>query len=116
MRAFLLFLIIITCAFVQAYAADAPPPAASAAPASLWLHAGPAPADSAGAAAQPLHLIGPDARRQLLATAAMPDGTLRDLTRDVTYSVAPATVAKVEKTGLLTPLADGSATITAKPA
>jgi hypothetical protein len=89
---------------------------ASAETTTLFLHAGPGPTEAGGAAPQPLRLVGPDARRQLLVTASSPDGTLRDLTRDVTYEVAPPTVAHVDKTGLLTPTADGTATITAKAA
>ena len=70
-------------------------------PTALSLHA-----DGANAS---LRVLGPDARRQLLATTTLPDGSLRDVTRDVTYEVAPAAVAQVDKAGLLSPLADGTA-------
>jgi len=61
-----------------------------------------------------LKLRGADARQQLLASARLTNGTWRDYTRLVTYEVTPANVAKVEKSGLVTPLADGTATITAR--
>jgi hypothetical protein len=77
-------------------------------PAALSLHA-----DGASAS---LRVLGADARRQLLVTATLADGSLRDVTRDVTYEVAPAAVAQVDKAGLLSPLADGTATVTAKVA
>ena len=81
---------------------------------ALWLHVEAAPAEGGSASPQTIKLHGPDARRQLLATASSDGTTLRDLTRDVTYDVAPPTVAKVDPTGLVTPLADGTATVTAK--
>ena len=61
-----------------------------------------------------LKLRGSEARQQLLATARLTNGALRDFTRLVTYEVTPAKVVKVERTGLVTPLGDGTATITAK--
>src|SRR5436190_2206015 len=85
------------------------------APTALWLHAGATPADAARTAAPAaLKVIGPDARRQLLATATLADGSLRDATRDVTYEVVPASIVQVDKAGLLSPVADGTATVTAK--
>ncbi len=63
-----------------------------------------------------LSLAGRDARRQLLVTGSYSSGQQRDLTRAVSYSVEPATIAKVESTGLVLPLAEGDATITAKDA
>ena len=80
----------------------------------LWLHVEASPAEGGGAGPVAVTLRGGDARRQLLATAAGADGALRDVTREVTYDVAPANVATVDATGLLTPLSDGSATVTAK--
>src|SRR5437762_282581 len=85
------------------------------APTALWLNAGAAPADggsTTAAAPAALKVIGPDARRQLLATATLADGSLRDVTRDVTYEVAPASIVQVDKAGILSPLADGNATVT----
>jgi hypothetical protein len=61
-----------------------------------------------------LHLRGADVRQQLLVTATLADGARRDFTRQVSYSVAPAGVVAVDKSGLVTPVRDGSATITAR--
>jgi hypothetical protein len=61
-----------------------------------------------------LTLRGADARQQLLATARFADGALRDFTRRLTYEVVPDKVVKIGKTGLLIPMGDGSAVITAK--
>ena len=61
-----------------------------------------------------LHLRGADARQQLLVTASFSAGGLRDYTREVSYQTSPAGVVQVSKTGRVTPLADGTATITAK--
>ena len=61
-----------------------------------------------------LVLRGPDARQQLLATAKISNGSIRDVTRKVSYAVTPESVAKVSKQGMLVPLNDGEATITAK--
>ncbi len=63
-----------------------------------------------------LHLRGRDAHQQFLATATLADGSRRDLTRQVTWTVSPASVAAVDKSGRVTPLADGNATILAKTA
>src|SRR2546422_272945 len=61
-----------------------------------------------------LRLRGADARQQLLVTASFAKGGLRDYTREVTYHTSPAGVIQVSKTGRVTPLAEGTATITAK--
>jgi hypothetical protein len=61
-----------------------------------------------------LKLAGRDARRQLLVSGNYSTGQTRDLTRSVSYSVEPATIASVDGTGLVLPLAEGQATITAK--
>lgn len=61
-----------------------------------------------------LRLRGADARQQLLVGAQFSSGTLRDETRKVTYETSPADVVRVSETGLVTPLKDGKATITAK--
>ncbi len=63
---------------------------------------------------QALRLRGKDAKQQLLVTAKFDGGTLRDLTRTVNYTASPANIVKIDKAGLVTPLADGTATITAK--
>ena len=61
-----------------------------------------------------LHLRGADARQQLLVTANFNTGALRDFTREVNYQTEPAGVIQVSKTGRVTPLAEGTATITAQ--
>ena len=70
--------------------------------------------DGSSAGKASLRLRGPDARQQLLATARFSDGALRDFTRQVSYSVTPANVVKISKAGLVTPLGNGMATLTAK--
>jgi Protein of unknown function (DUF1553)/Protein of unknown function (DUF1549) len=67
-----------------------------------------------GGAGDSLTLAGRDARRQLLVSGTYSSGASRDLTRAVTYTVDPATIAQVESTGLVLPLAEGQAIITAK--
>ena len=66
-------------------------------------------------------LKGPDARQQLLATWVDPSGVERDVTRDVVYEASPITygnpnveVVRVSRNGVITPLADGIANVTAK--
>jgi len=96
----------------QASTADEPasgPPK----PVSLALHYA---TDDGATNGAPLQLRTADARQQLLATARLSNGKLRDWTRGVTYEVSPANIAKVSRNGLVTPLADGTATITAKTA
>jgi len=56
-----------------------------------------------------VRLSGPDSRWQLVVMKNDND----DVTREVTYSIAPATVASVDSTGFVTPLANGKATVTA---
>src|SRR5437867_10037074 len=63
---------------------------------------------------QVLRLRGAEARQQLLVTASFSTGALRDYTREVRYETLPAGVIQVSKTGRVTPLAEGTATITAK--
>ncbi len=81
---------------------------------ALWL----ASVGALGAAAAPLRLEflpgtaevalrGKDATRQVLATVAGGDGSERDLSREVRWTVEPATLASVDRSGRVTPLADG---------
>ncbi|MBM3838711.1 MAG: DUF1553 domain-containing protein [Verrucomicrobia bacterium] len=69
--------------------------------------AGPQPAER-------LLLKGGDARQQLLVTATLETGGLRDYTHQVTYSVAPEGVVRVDKSGVVSPSSDGAAKITAR--
>src|SRR5476649_380291 len=67
--------------------------------------------DSTGTAT--LTLRGKDARQQVLVTAAFENHAERDFTRRVQYAVAPEGIVKVDASGLISAVADGSATITA---
>ena len=69
------------------------------------------PADSA---AKTLALKGADARVQLLVHARHASGVESDYTSKVTYTIKPLKVVDVDKSGYLTPIGDGTATITAK--
>ena len=65
-----------------------------------------------GDGAKAFNLKGKHARQQLVATAK-DTGKDVDVTRTAKYVVAPANVVAVTPTGLVTPLGDGAATITA---
>src|SRR5260221_475677 len=69
---------------------------------------------SSSGAGQPLRLRGAGAKQQLLVAGVTEDGTIRDLTREVRYQVSPSTIGRVDTNGVLHPLADGKATVTAK--
>ena len=60
-----------------------------------------------------LILRGRDARRQLVVSGDHSGGGSKDYTRGAAYSVEPAGVIEVDETGLVKPLADGKATLTA---
>ena len=79
---------------------------AVAKPSSLELKA------QTGEGAKAFNLKGKHARQQLVATAK-DTGKDVDVTRTAKYVVAPANVVAVTPTGLVTPLGDGAATITA---
>ncbi len=57
---------------------------------------------------------GRDARQQLYVTGEYSSGQLRDLTQTSTFAVNPKGIINVDETGLITPIQDGTATITAK--
>ena len=61
-----------------------------------------------------LRLRGSDARRQLLVTAKFADGSVRDYSRRVKYEVKPGGIVSVDAAGFVTPLRDGTTTITAQ--
>jgi hypothetical protein len=108
-----LFLIATLCASVAVVAsahAQASPSAASPAGGALTIV--PAPADAAGA----IHLVGKHARQQLAVTAQLTAEQVRDVTRGVTYIAEPSNIVQVDASGMVIPLADGGATITAKAA
>ena len=58
-----------------------------------------------------IQLSGRDAWYQLIVTGQDASGQKRDVTRQVTYAVTPADVARVDETGLMTPLGEGQATL-----
>ena len=87
--------------------------------------AGPSPAVAQKDEGPVLHLRGGDARQQILVTAHFKEESrsegptqindpVRDYTRWVKYQVAPSGVVEVSDAGLVTPVSDGTATITAK--
>ncbi len=61
-------------------------------------------------------LDGQDSRQQLVVSGKFSSGQLRDLTGTVTYEAAPEGIITIEKSGLIIPRADGTATITARTA
>ena len=77
-----------------------------AAPSALELTA------QTGEAKKAFQLKGKHARQQLVATAAEA-GKEVDVTRSAKYSANPANVVAISSKGLVTPLGDGEATITA---
>ena len=56
-------------------------------------------------------LAGRSAWQQLLVNGHYSSGQVRDLTRSVKFNVKPENIVKVDKTGLVTPLGEGEATI-----
>lgn len=64
--------------------------------------------------AKAIVLNDPDARQQILVTLKENSGLIRDVTREVQYQVEPQGIVQVSKTGFVTPLSDGKATITAR--
>lgn len=66
--------------------------------------------------AAPIVLTGRDAHRQLLVTANLSSGARRDFTRRVKYAARPEGIVHISDAGLVSPLADGNATIEATDA
>jgi hypothetical protein len=95
---------------VAAPAARAQDKAEAPAPASLSIQAAGTEEQDAGKAAT---LIGPEARLQVVVSAKLPDGKLVDWTGAATYKTAPEGIVTVDSTGLVTPLKEGTATVTA---
>lgn len=60
-----------------------------------------------------VRLVGSDARFQCLISGMDSKGFQQDLTRVVKYQIAPAHVVSVNEAGVLIPLANGTATVTA---
>ena len=58
-------------------------------------------------------LSGRDARQQLVVSGHFSSSQIRDLTHKVAYDVEPKGIVEVDKTGLVSPVAEGQATVTA---
>ncbi|MBX7167728.1 MAG: DUF1553 domain-containing protein [Pirellulales bacterium] len=65
---------------------------------------------------QPVLLRGADSRVQLVVSGDCADQRTRDFTGQVQYAVEPAGIVQIDSTGLVLPLADGEAVITASAA
>ena len=61
-------------------------------------------------------ISGREYRLQLVVTGKYSSGQVRDLTRDAVYTSDPQGTVEIDGTGLVTPLADGTVTVTAKTA
>src|SRR5205823_8988230 len=64
--------------------------------------------------ASKLQLRGADARQQILITAKSSAGALRDWTHEVAYEAKPVGIVDVRPNGLILPISDGHAVVTAK--
>lgn len=60
-----------------------------------------------------LQIVGQDARVQIIVSASHTNGRQSDVTRAVRYVVEPADILSIDETGLMTPLKNGTATVTA---
>jgi hypothetical protein len=109
-RALVIVVAVIATAWAGASPALPAPPAPSSPAGSLAIH------PVSGDPTAPVRLVGRHARQQLAVTLKLNAEQSRDVTRAVTYSVEPAGVIQVDKQGMVTPLADGSAAVTAKNA
>lgn len=61
-----------------------------------------------------LQIVGPDGRLQLLVTTTGADNIPKDRSRAAEYQIQPEGIVRVDTTGLVTPIQDGNAQITAK--
>jgi hypothetical protein len=64
-------------------------------------------------AGKPAKLVGPDARLQLVVTAALPAGKFKDATWEAKVEAAPEGIVRIEAGGRLVPLKDGKTTLKA---
>src|SRR5262245_35662839 len=79
-------------------------------PVSLSIQAADTDEKDAGKAAA---LIGPEARLQVVVTAKMADNKVLDWTGAAKYTAAPEGIVTIDAAGLVTPLKEGTATVTA---
>lgn len=61
-----------------------------------------------------LRIRGADARQQLVVTGEFEQGALRDYTHRAVYQTSPEGIVRVDAKGLVSPVADGNATISVK--
>ncbi|WP_437191797.1 DUF1549 domain-containing protein [Planctomicrobium sp. SH527] len=61
-----------------------------------------------------LQIVGPDGRLQLLVTSTGTDNIPKDRSRAAQYEIQPEGIIRVDDTGLVTPLKDGNALVTAR--
>ncbi|MEY2407440.1 MAG: hypothetical protein QOF48_110 [Verrucomicrobiota bacterium] len=85
-------------------------PEAGPIPVGLVLHFS---TDDSATNKPPLVLRGAHARQQLLATLKLAGGARRDVTRSTAYNVSPPGVVRINREGLVVPITDGQAVITA---
>lgn len=62
---------------------------------------------------EPVTLTGPHARKQLILTASLPDGSVRDVTSKAVYKVDPKGIIQIDKHGFIETRSDGIATLSA---
>jgi hypothetical protein len=67
-------------------------------------------------AAKAVRMTGRHTRQQLCVTAQLSGEEVRDVTRTVTYTAEPSGIVQVDANGMVLPVADGTATVTAKSA
>jgi len=60
-----------------------------------------------------IRLVGRDSSAQLIVTASLANGELRDFTRQVHYTTEPTTRVRIDGDAVVTPLTDGAVKITA---
>src|SRR5579872_2563501 len=94
-----------------AFAADAPKPKGLGDPGSLTSLKVEPNINEKG-----VSIRGRDSRQQIFVTGTYSSGQLRDHTRKVVYESQPEGIVKIDAAGMVTPLADGTATVTAKEA
>ncbi len=102
----------ILCLALPLHAADAPKPAPGVDPGQLTglsIKAGGADAKEGASAV----VRGQEGRLQVVVTGQFTGDQVRDLTRQVKFNVSPANICKVDANGMVTPLAEGEATVTA---
>ncbi len=109
--AFLAVVVVGPLAAIRVVADEAPNSAISSQPTLVSVSI-----DSGRTPGEPIVLVGGDARGQLIVSGVSADGSMRDLTGEVTFEVSAAGIVAIDPSGLLTPLADGETVVTARAA